>query len=136
MFVGGVVVDDQMNVQLRRDAVVEAAQKREKLLMPVPRFAFGENGPGGDDQRSKQSRRSVADVIMGNALHIAEPHRQDRLSSIQRLNLALFVHTELQRVIGWDEIKPHDIAHLLDKERIGGKLESARAMGLNGKGLK
>ena len=31
MLVGGVVVDDQVNVQLWRDAVVEAAQKREKL---------------------------------------------------------------------------------------------------------
>src|ERR1700685_4089487 len=93
MLVGGVIVDDQMNVQFRRDAVVEATQKREKLLMPVARFAFGENGAGGDIQRGKQGSRPMSDVVVGDALHIAEPHRQDRLSSIECLNLALFVNT-------------------------------------------
>jgi hypothetical protein len=66
----------------------------------------------------------------------AESHRQDRLRSIQRLNLALFVNTEHQRVIGRVEREPYDIAHLLDETRIGGELESARAMRLNGKSLK
>jgi hypothetical protein len=32
-------------------------------------------------------------------------------------------------MIGRVEIKPHDIPHLLDEERIGGELESTRAMG-------
>ena len=57
VLMGGVIVDDQVDVQLCRDAVVEATQKREKLLMPVSRFAFGENGPGGDVQRGKQCLR-------------------------------------------------------------------------------
>ena len=36
MLVGGVTVDDPVDIQLRRDAVVEGgARKREKLLMPV-----------------------------------------------------------------------------------------------------
>lgn len=34
MFVRCVIVDDQVDVQFRRDAVVESAQKCEKLLMP------------------------------------------------------------------------------------------------------
>ena len=46
MFVRRVIVDDQVDVQFRRDAVVETAQKCEKLLMPVSRFAFGEDGAG------------------------------------------------------------------------------------------
>jgi len=64
MLVGGVIVNDQVDVQFRRDAVVEAAQKREKLLMPVSRFAFGENGAGGDIQRGEQSSRPMADVVV------------------------------------------------------------------------
>jgi len=104
--------------------------------MPVSRFAFGENAPGGDVQRGEQRSRPVADIVVGDALNISEPHRHEGLSSIERLNLALFVNTEHQRVIGRVEIEPHDIAHLLDEKRIGGKLESARAMGLDGKGLK
>ena len=39
-------------------------------------------------------------------------------------------------MIGRIEIQPHDIAHLLNKEWIGGKLETARTMGLHGKSLK
>jgi hypothetical protein len=50
--------------------------------------------------------------------------------------LALFVNTEHQRVLGRVEIESHDVAHLLDEKRIGGELESTRAMGLNGKRLK
>lgn len=133
MLVGGVVVYDQMDIQFRRDAVVEAAQKGEKLLMPVSRFAFCENGAGGDIQRSEQSSGPMADVVVGNALHIAEPHGQDRLSSIERLNLAFLVNAKHQSVVWRVEIKPRDIAHLLYKERIGGELEMARSMRLNGK---
>jgi hypothetical protein len=55
---------------------------------------------------------------------------------MERLNLTLFVNTQHKRVIGRVKIKPHDIAPLFDEERIGGKLESAPAMGLNGKSLK
>ena len=121
MFVRCVIVDDQVDVQFRRDAVVEPAQKREKLLMPVSRFALGEDGAGRDIQRSKQSSRAVADVIVSDALDVAKPHGQNRLSAVERLNLALLIHTQHQSVIGRVEIQAHNIAHLLDEEGIGGE---------------
>ena len=136
MFVGCIVVDDQMNLEFRRNALVQAAKKRQKLLMPMPGLALSENSTGGDIQCGKKSSGPVADVIVGNAFDIAEPHRQDRLSTVQSLDLTLFVHTEHQRVIGRIEVESRYIAHLFDEERIGGQLEGARSMRLNRKGLK
>ena len=44
MFVRRVIVDDQVDVQLRRDAIVEVAQKGKKFLVSMSWFAFGEDG--------------------------------------------------------------------------------------------
>ena len=50
--------------------------------------------------------------------------------AIQRLDLALFIEAEHQRVIGRMEIQPDDVAHLLDKLRVGGELEGIDAVRL------
>jgi hypothetical protein len=50
--------------------------------------------------------------------------------SVQRLNLALFVDAQNQRALGRRQVQPDDVAHLLDKKRIGGKLEGLGAMRL------
>jgi hypothetical protein len=49
--------------------------------------------------------------------------------------LALFVDAENQRAFGRRQIKPDDIAHLLDEERIGGELEGLGAMTLEVEGF-
>ena len=48
VLVSGVVVDDQMHVERRRDGLVDALDEAEKLLMPVAWFALGQHGSGGD----------------------------------------------------------------------------------------
>src|ERR1700722_3304324 len=73
---------------------------------------------------------------MGQTLDVAEAHRQDRLRTIQGLNLALLIHAEHQRMIGRVEIKSGNVSYLFDEERIVGELKSARAMGLNRESLK
>lgn len=62
---------------------------------------------------------------MGHTLDVAEAHGQDRLSTIQRLNLALLIHAEHQRVIGRIEIQSGNVSHLFDEERIIGELKGA-----------
>src|ERR1700686_3552964 len=42
MFVGGVVVDDQMNIEIGGHRRFDGAQKTEKLLMTVPWLALGQ----------------------------------------------------------------------------------------------
>jgi len=46
-------------------------------------------------------------------------HRQQRLGAVERLNLAFLIDTDDQRLLGWIQIKPYDIAYFLDKLRIG-----------------
>ena len=38
VLVSCVVIENQMDIQISWDTVIQAAQKREKLLMPVPGF--------------------------------------------------------------------------------------------------
>jgi hypothetical protein len=46
------------------------------------------------------------------------------------LNLAFLIHTQHQRPVWWIHVKTHDIAHLVDKKRVSGQLESLAAMWL------
>ena len=48
MFVRGVIVDNEVDVEIFRDTGVQAPQECEKLLMAVARLAFGEDSTRGD----------------------------------------------------------------------------------------
>ncbi len=74
-------------------------------------------------------------VVVGTPLDLSRAHGQQWLGPIQRLNLALFVDAEDHGVLRRRQIQAHDIAHLLDKQRIGRKLEGLGAMGLEVEGL-
>ena len=54
--------------------------------------------PCGNVQRCKQRRRAMAHVVVGSALGDARCQRQNRLSAIQCLNLALFIHAQHHRL--------------------------------------
>jgi len=82
--------------------------------MPMTRFALG------DDRTVEHIERR----------ELAQPHRQHRLSALQGLDLALLVHAQHQRLIGWIEVQPHYVTHLLEEEGVGGKLEALAPMRL------
>jgi len=73
MLVGGIVVDDQMGVKVFRHGLVNALDKPEKLLMPVPRPALGEDGSGGDIQRGKQGGGAMVHIAVRDPFHITRP---------------------------------------------------------------
>src|SRR5213075_2050262 len=54
MTVGGVVVDDAMDVELGRHSSFDLAQKRQELLMPMARLATGQHRAIEYVQRGKQ----------------------------------------------------------------------------------
>ncbi|MDO8502757.1 MAG: hypothetical protein Q7S20_13020 [Gemmatimonadaceae bacterium] len=72
----------------------------------------------------------MALVIVGYSLDITQSHRQERLTTLQRLNLALLVDREDKRFIGRIEIEPDDVADLFKLERIGRELEMLRSVRL------
>jgi hypothetical protein len=63
---------------------------------------------------------------MGMSLHLPRTHGQKRLCAIERLDLALLVETQHDRSFGRIEVKPDDITHLFDKQRVGREREPDR----------
>ena len=92
MLVGGIVVDDQMDIEVCGHSLVDALEKAEELLMPTPRLALGEDRSSGDIQRSKQGRGAMANVVVRDPFHIAQAHGQYRLGAAECLNLRLLVY--------------------------------------------
>lgn len=135
MLVSGVVVHDQMEVEFGRDVLIEVAKELEKLLMAVAGLALADHLAGGDLERREEGGGAVADVIMGDALDITQPHGEQRLGAIQGLNLAFFIHAQHQRVLGRVQIEADDVSDFFDKEGIVGELEVALAMGLKAEGV-
>ena len=56
------------------------------------------------DEGSKQGGGTVAFVVVRAPLHLSRAHRQQRLSAIKSLNLALLVDTDDQRLVRWAEV--------------------------------
>ena len=76
----------------------------------------------------------MALIVVGAPLGDARGQRQERLRAIQRLDLALLVdaqHQGLQRRV---QVQPHDVAHLLDEQRIAGELEGLLPVRLQAEG--
>ena len=72
--------------------------------MPMARLALGQDLAIGDIECGKQRGGAVPFVVMSEAIGIAKAHGQDRLGSLQRLDLALFVDTKNHGMIGWIEV--------------------------------
>ncbi len=70
------------------------------------------------DERRKERRRAVALVIVGQRATAALLKRQSRLGAIQRLDLALLVQTQHQRLLGRIQIQAYHIREFLQEFRI------------------
>ncbi len=66
VLVRGVVVDDEVDVQVLRDIGIDMAQEREELLVAMALLALGEDGSGGDVQGREQGRGSMSHVVVGH----------------------------------------------------------------------
>ncbi len=87
-FMRGVIVHDDVNVDVMRDAGIDLLKKVQKFCRPMPLVAFTDHETGSDVECREQRRRAVADIRIGSAFGNARHHRQDRLLAIQGLYLA------------------------------------------------
>jgi len=71
---------------------------------------------------------------MGSPLGLTGTHRQERLRSIECLDLRLLVDGEHERLLRRVQIEPDPVPHLLDEQGIGRELEGLAAVGLQHKG--
>ena len=132
--VGGVIVHDDVDVQPFGDRAVDLFQEVEKLPGPVAPVALADDAAGGDIEGGEERGRAVTLVIVRAPLGHARQHRQDRLSAVEGLDLALFVDTEHQGAVRRRQIEPNDVADLVHEERIARQLEGLRAVRLQAEG--
>ena len=102
MFVGAVVVHDQVQFQIRLVFAIQPAQEFDELLVAVMRITLAAYLTAGCVERGKQGRCSVSDVVVRPGTAAAFFQRQTGLSAVQRLNLALFIDTKARWRAGED----------------------------------
>ena len=99
----------------------------------------GDGGSGPSPCRSGRPARQTGTTCRGAGnrgyvAHLTWAHGQQRTGAVQRLDLGLFVHAQHQRPARRTQIEPHDVAHLLDEERVRLQLEALGAVRLQSGG--
>lgn len=128
--VGGIVVDDEMQVEMGQRPLVDGLEEAEELAMPVAGHALADDGAVEHVESREQCRGAVALVVVRHRPAAALLHRQPRLSAVERQDLALFINRQHQGLVGRVEVEADDILDLGDEVRIARKLEGFRQMRL------
>src|SRR5664279_2243331 len=78
----------------------------------------------------------MADVVVSDALDIAQSHGQHRLGTVQGLNLAFLIHAKHQGMVRRIQVKANDVPRLLDEEWVSREFEATTSVRLYRKRLK
>ena len=130
MFVGAIIVHDQMQIESGRSFAVDFLEEADKFLMPVARHTVADHLAVEHAEGREESGCAIAFVIVGLSSTAALLHRQTRLGPVQGLDLTLLVHAQNQGLVWRIQIQPHNIAKLLDKAFVAAELEGLDQMGL------
>jgi hypothetical protein len=116
--VRAMVIQNQVYVQFSRGGGVHRVQELLELDSAMPAMTLANDSAAGHLQRGKQRRGTVTLVVVGSALHLSGSHRQQGLRAVQGLDLRLFIHAQHQGPFGRVQVEPHNVRHLLDKQRV------------------
>jgi len=131
---GAIVVQDHMHVQVGWDMGLDRIKELPELARPMPLMEGTDDAARLHVQGREQRGRAMAAVVMRPALHLPGAHRQQEARAVQRLNLRCFIHAQDECFVRRMEVESHNIAHLLDEQRIGRQFEGFRPMRLQTKG--
>jgi hypothetical protein len=126
---------DAVDVEIGGDVGFDDVQEGAELARPMAGEAFADDPAGGGVERREQAEGSVTRVVMRAPLDLTWAHRKQRLRSIERLNLALFVDAEDNGTFGRRKVKADDVTHFFDEQGIGRQLEGLGAMRLKAEGF-
>jgi hypothetical protein len=136
MLVGGVVVDDEMDVELGWHVGLDVTQEGEELLMAMAGFALGDDRTVKHIEGGEQRGCAMSPVVVSDAFDVAEPHGKHGLGAFEGLDPAFLIDAKHHGLVGRIEVKPDHVAQLLDEERIGRELEATGAVRLQTEELK
>src|SRR5438105_9637917 len=128
MLVGRIVVDDGVDHLSHGDLRLNRIEEADELLVAMALHVAANDGPIEDVERCEQRGGAVTFVVVRHRPGAAWLHRQPRLGTVERLDLALFVDRENNRMGGRIDVEADDIRELLGELRVRRQLERAYAM--------
>lgn len=132
---GGVIIDDDMEVEFRRSLSIYLTQESNELLVTVGWFAAADYLATGYVKGSKQSRRAMPTILVGVTLGVSQPKRQGWLGTFQGLTLALFVNNQDHRLIGRSQVQARDVDNFFHEASVRGESKALVPVRLKRKGL-
>ena len=100
MFVGGVVVEDDMDQLASRDLALNGIEKADEFDVPVALHAATDHCAVEHAEGGEQRGGAVPLVIVCHGLAAPGLDRKSRLGAVERLDLALFVNRQ-HHSVGW-----------------------------------
>ena len=94
-----VVIQHEMNIQIRFDGRVDLIQETKKLLMTVFGLALADYGSFRNIERGEQCGCSMSLVIVCLSFRKSGPQRKNGLCPVQGLNLALRIRAQHDRFV-------------------------------------
>ena len=130
----GVVVHDEVDVDIGRDMRFHRVEEAAELGGPVPGETFADDPPGGDVERGEQRGRAMPGIVVRATLDLPRVHRQQGLGAVERLDLAFLVDAQDHRAVRWGHVQPDHIAHFRNEVGIGRQLEGLNPVWLQAEG--
>lgn len=127
---GGVVVENQMDVARFLHGPIDPAQKAQELLGTVAGHAVADDQARLDVQRGGERGGAMALVIMGHRRRAPLLEGQPGLGPVERLDLGLLVNAEHNGAIRRVEVEPDNVCDLLLQHRVVRDLETLHDMRL------
>ena len=115
MLVGGVIVEDGVDSLSGWNLALDGIQEADEFLMAMALHVVADDRSVEDVHGREQSGRPVPLVVMGHSSGAAPLHRQAGLSTIEGLDLALFVDAEHHGVGRRIDIETDHAAQLVDE---------------------
>jgi hypothetical protein len=128
--VGGVIVDDEMQIEADGSLAVDLPEERQEFVCPVAGQAFADDPAGRHIERGEERRRAIALVVMGHRPGAALFQGQAGLRPVERLNLAFLVDGQHERLLRRIEIEADDVLNLFEEIGVVGDLEALHLMRL------
>ena len=136
MLVGGIVVDDGVDHFSHRNLRLDRVEEADELLVAMALHVAADDGAVEDVEGGEQRGGAVTFVVVRHRPGAAWLHRQSRLGAVERLDLALLVDREDDRMGGRIDVEADDVLELLGELRVVRQLERSDAMRRELVGLK
>ena len=96
MFVGGIVVEDDVDGLLRWNSFFDGVEEADELLVAMALRTPADHLTFEHVEGSEQRSGAVTLVVMGHGAGATLLHRQTQLGTVQRLDLTLLEHLETE----------------------------------------